>query len=433
MSYQLRCRLAHIENPGKGKDPMQSFWLQQEPDKKSSFLFDSGTETNASSKMQKPCHLIVDCCSPEINESGGIAKQTVDWLFGGLEIHSNSRNIEVYAVPEGKNINGKEYWQTSRGSKITDRGNDDSREETNDCETELYQTIVLPPSSKATSVQSLHLKLLSIRPANCTIAFVKSIKLKGRIPEADPASSSINQVSTGGTSESNSSQKGSPFASSVANNNSNSHQVSTNMVATAISGLTMTINNARESMEASMQASIGEIQSLAFTQNDNFIGKLSLLEQSVDELKDSVVILKTNIDTWRKENEELQRKSCEKYDDVSSMMGETLDKEHIHKLLLKERQWVAEEMQKHKDEIISQVVDQVLSGLSNLERGAAPIVEVDNGVTVNENVIAGDGSLEENESNEEGLDDECRNNQIQNLSSTAEDGTEDDRKNEASE
>ena len=67
------------------------------------------------SKIQKPCHLIIECAP--YSEGNGNADdgretetetETLPWLFGGMEIFSNSRNIEVYAVPEGKDdVEGK--------------------------------------------------------------------------------------------------------------------------------------------------------------------------------------------------------------------------------------------------------------------------------------------------------------------------------------
>jgi hypothetical protein len=336
------------------KDHKQTFWL--EPNKKTSFLFESCAESADRSKIQKPCNLIVECC-----QSTSSHTCFINWLFGGLEVHSNSRNIEVYAVPEGKDFNGREYWQTHRGSKIEDTDNSTEKDE---CEKEIYQTIILPPSSKPTSIKSLHLKLLSLRPSKCTIAFVKSIKLKGRIPEATPDSSET----VSGSNNSVDALEDQPATAARSITNKESNDGSTALVANAISGLTMSIDNARGSMEASIQSSIGEIQSLAFNQNQSFTGKLTLLENSVNELKDCVDSLKTNVELLRKENVLQNEERHLKMEELNEK-HEKIDKEYLHKLLLEERQWIATEMQKQKNEMISQVVDQLVCRLNrNVEK-----------------------------------------------------------------
>ena len=161
---KFRCILTskpdEIDHDGEMKDS-QVFWFHQDEGKKSSFTLNS-SDASSPLKIDKPCHLLIDC-----SQTG------TPWIFGGLEIQTNSRNVEVYAVPEGKD--GAEYWQTHRGSREDDEsllgGND-----ADPCENELYNAVILSPSSKPESIVKLHVKLLSLRPARCTVGFVRSMK-----------------------------------------------------------------------------------------------------------------------------------------------------------------------------------------------------------------------------------------------------------------
>ena len=350
MAPRLRCRLAQDLNP-EAVTCTQTFWLDQDADKKSSFLFEQASE-GSTTKIEKPSHLIIDCCQSE-NES----VTSCEWLFGGLEIHTNSRNIEVYAIPEGKDFNGREYWQTHQGSKVEGEENGGDNGVKDACEKELYQTIILPPSSKPTSVTSLHLKLLSLRPAKCTVAFVKSVKLKGRIPDEIVYPSSTAQVSQAGEASSRApNQPTAMLQQSPATD-------STAQVASAISALSIMIQNIHGSMESSIQSTIGEFQSMAYTQSHNLSGKIVELEKSVSGLRDSVEILNTNVELLRTENETHRKESDiaqKKLEDVEKLQ---CDRVYIREILAKERKLMVQEMQKQNDEMISQVVAKLISQL----------------------------------------------------------------------
>ena len=148
MSLALRGRLTSNDDNGNNSNGKE-FWFENEHDKKTSFIFDESSSLSSSSAsmeaskgeisqrivIEKPCHLFLDCCirnSENDNTNGGTTTTTTTaFLFGGLEIHSNSRNIEVYTMDDdGDGNDGSsssksaktsfEYLKTCRGTILTD-------------------------------------------------------------------------------------------------------------------------------------------------------------------------------------------------------------------------------------------------------------------------------------------------------------------------
>jgi hypothetical protein len=292
------------------------FWLVNEKDKKASFYLDfcdtgeSGDTVDAphsSISIDKPCHLLLECHDwknsitiKEGAKEGTAAPCCHPWLFGGAEIHSNSRNIEVYAVTAEKGtIENEEYWQTCRGNLVeleekngeNDIGADILKRE------EIYKTIVLPPTAKPITILRLHLKLLSLRPAKCTVGSIFLLKVKGRIreslegrqvsPEDDGVSnapSSTNDQSTSSRSHANS--NASPYnAVNIAGPDVSKIEAN---IGHAIGGLTSLIHSVQSTCKKDINIAAGQAQKAAHVQNQTLVGKMMELEQSVLTLKDSL-------------------------------------------------------------------------------------------------------------------------------------------------
>jgi len=178
-------------------------WFHQEEGKKSSFIIDPPLPTSSSSAsnsagaqsprralhhgLEKPAHAIIDCCCVN-NDKNSI--DTVPFLFAGMEIVSNSRNIEMYSTDDEGN---EKYLFTSRGMKFeTDDDATDYNGPVADfgmprglggeppTKAEWYKCVMINPGGPET-VRSLHLKLLSLRPARASRVNIRLLKLKGRI------------------------------------------------------------------------------------------------------------------------------------------------------------------------------------------------------------------------------------------------------------
>ena len=179
----------------------------------------------------------------------------------------------------------------------------------------------------------------------------------------------------------------------------NNNSESTEQIASAISGLTMIINNVRGTMESSIQSTIGEFQSMAFQHNQTWNDRFAAFEKSVAELKDGVDLLNTNVNLLRNEQrlqvEEVQSlkiqlkgdRDRKDNDDSDGNSGTDTD---IHQvlgnLLLDQRQWMVEQMQKQKDEMIAEVVQQLDSTSTSSSITADVNVNVDANTNANTNV-----------------------------------------------
>ena len=183
----------------------------------------------------------------------------------------------------------------------------------------------------------------------------------------------------------------------------NNNSESTEQIASAISGLTMIINNVRGTMESSIQSTIGEFQSMAFQHNQTWNDRFAAFEKSVAELKDGVDLLNTNVNLLRNEQrlqvEEVQSlkiqlkgdrdrdRDRKDNDDSDGNSGTDTD---IHQvlgnLLLDQRQWMAGQMQKQKEEMIAEVVQQLDSTSTSSSITADVNVNVDANTNANTNV-----------------------------------------------
>jgi len=154
----------------------------------------------------KPAAVLIDCCTTRFESS-----DPLPFLFGGIDMTSNARTVEVYVTDE----QGKEtYVTTSKGMKVLDRNN--------------VFSIIMAKSGGPQRVISVKLKLLSLPKPNKTVetqefhgytendkpkatldsvelpedpAKIYSLKIKGRIftdpPFKDQQQESSNQYSNG--------------------------------------------------------------------------------------------------------------------------------------------------------------------------------------------------------------------------------------------
>lgn len=152
---RLRCILTN--DPTKDTPTETALWFEQEEGKKSSFLLRVPPDLS----LAKPAHLLIHCVANN---------EILPFLLGGLELLSNARNVEAY-TKDASNPAEENYLLTARGIK-------------EDGDTELHRSVLVCPRGPET-VARLNLKLLSLRPANCTNVSLVSIKLKGRLPDVE--------------------------------------------------------------------------------------------------------------------------------------------------------------------------------------------------------------------------------------------------------
>lgn len=153
MGPRLRCRLTR-EPEDSAKD-VNELWFEREEGKKSSFLVETST-----CSVEKPVHVILDCCGPN--------GQPLPFIMGGFELVSNARNIEAYVIEEKEDK--ETYLMTCRGVKVG--------------ETDDWHKCILVCPGGPRPFQRIRLKLLSLRPPKSTTVTFRSIKLKGRLPDA---------------------------------------------------------------------------------------------------------------------------------------------------------------------------------------------------------------------------------------------------------
>ena len=166
----LRCSLT---NDPEEKNPSSLLTFRKEGGKQSSFILDNISPNRT--VIGKPAHVLIHCTLLSDNDGGTGTHHAFPFVFGGLEIISNSRNVEAYLIDkEGKET----YLKTSRGSR--------QEEDEATTDHELYTCVIVCPSGPQ-SILRLHMKLLSLRPATCTHAALHSIKLKGRLPDVSAA------------------------------------------------------------------------------------------------------------------------------------------------------------------------------------------------------------------------------------------------------
>jgi hypothetical protein len=352
MSLGFRCVLSRNVNDGKlSSNDHKTFWFDNVAEeegggkKRCSFHIkppDGGTSSDSIMDIEKPCFLVIDCASRDNDSSS-----TYEFMFGAIEIYSNSRNIEVYAVLEGKDANDREYWQTYRGNKMENESGNVG---------EVYQTIILPPSSKSVAVRSLHCKLLSIRPSTCKHAVVQQLMLKGRLPEIPHSEISVNSDKIDRCSQSEKS-KITPYPPPSA--------ASSEPIAKAVSALTMMIHNVQSKFESSIQSAVGEFQSMTYSQHQQLVAQMSKLEIGVNEVKAQVEKLNDNLESLRSEiklqnnAKELNMIHChlEQMKDQSN----NLDKEYIRSIIQNEYKIVLDDFKEQNKVLLSQLKDDLFN------------------------------------------------------------------------
>jgi len=191
MSTQLRFIMSNSPELEDGDTGESVHYLEREPSKKASFFLappkamestnlstgDSQSpidapplEGNADIKtahhfsLNKPAHVYLDYY---------LQKRNIPFLFGGLEIISNSRSIEVYSISKDSK---EAYLLTSRGSPVdTITGAPQIKKDI-----EWFIHVIVHPNGPG-EIKRLKLKLLSLRsPKNRAI--IQVFKMKGKIP-----------------------------------------------------------------------------------------------------------------------------------------------------------------------------------------------------------------------------------------------------------
>lgn len=350
MSLGFRCVFARDAKDGTPNH--KTFWFEKnaaEGDGKKPYSFHLKHQNETSSdgmKIEKPSYIVIDCAKSD-NDSRG----HYEFMFGAIEIYSNSRNIEVYAVEDGKDDNGSEYWQTYRGKKIENGSNGDE---------ELYHTIILPPTSKPTALRSLQCKLLSIRPSTCKHAYVQQLMLKGRLPEIADSGISSDGNAAGQYTE--------PVQSNVISHSAPPN-ASSEPIAKAVNALTMMIHSVQNKIESSVQSAVGELENTSYNQHQKLIEQISKLGISVSEVKAEVEKLNGNLESMRTElklqnnREEMNVLSCQ-FEQMRDQRN-SLDKECIQSIIQNEYKTLLTDIKKQNEIFIAQLKDDIAIHFQN--------------------------------------------------------------------
>lgn len=183
----------------------QVLQMKQEEGKKSSFILNHHNE-ESSSCMNKPASIILSCSTSDTTTENH--HPTTPFLFGGVNIISNARNVEVY---EQTTLDGNKhgnadynYLTTVRGTLLEADDNNVAQADNNNNNTnkphddkqnmEWYQCIITHPNGGPTEVSSIKFKLLSLRPARASEARVRQLVLKGRLPDVEAVSTNTSST-----------------------------------------------------------------------------------------------------------------------------------------------------------------------------------------------------------------------------------------------
>lgn len=343
MSPRLRCKLLSNLNVLNDTDAdKRTIWLTADNDKNTSFSIDESIEDSLK-EVQKPCFLVIDCYH---KDSGG----TIPFLYGGMDMISNSRNIESYAlgsdkdgvVPTSENLG--EYWQTHQGSKRNDSIS-------SECTKELYQSIILPPSSKPIAIKYLTLKLLSLRPSKCNIGCVKHIKIKAKLPDINSA-----KVSTVNAKSEDTSYR--EKKDGIQHTQSPNMTVSSiqDQIPSAIRALTVMIESVRDSVEISASNTLGEIEKKAFAKDQLNGVAMASIQNSLDDLKYSVDELANEIRLLRNMEEQRMKKMVVDKEEQEHRVAK--DRFSFQAILEEERKQMMEELKMQQKVFFAQIVSQ---------------------------------------------------------------------------
>ena len=216
---RFQCILTN--DPEKQSNEDESLYFEQEEGKKSSFLLKLNDDANV---IAKPAHMLLQGSHQDA------------FLFGGLEMVSNARNVEIYLTGE----DGKEtYVTTSRGLLAAGEEEDPHR----------FKVVVLCPGGPR-PVMRVHLKLLSLKPASCASAFLYLMKLKGRLPPPK-----AHEDSAAGTNHD--SAKTSPAQT---NNAPAAAAITQADIGQAMVGISLLVRSVETSLLQSFQASLDRLE-----------------------------------------------------------------------------------------------------------------------------------------------------------------------------
>ena len=165
-------------------------------------------ETNKDYYMiEKPAHIYLSVFKLMSSTKQNHHTNSNGYIFGGLEIVSNSRNIEAYTTDK----DGKEsYLLTSRGAPLHDKKSIKNNSPTSQTakenklnDIEWHSCIIVHPNGPS-EISNLKLKLLSLRSPKFQ-AIVKIFKLKGKLPPDQTNAQPSNLVAGVNTSTNNAS------------------------------------------------------------------------------------------------------------------------------------------------------------------------------------------------------------------------------------
>lgn len=290
MPVKLRCKLvSDLDSIRSNHETHQKvIVLTPDNDKSTSFSIDSASTKDSIWEQERPCYLVIEC----FHEG---SMRSIPFLFGGMELKSNSRNIESYAIiDDAKDVilnakNFGNYWQTSQGSKIDSEENDLLGRQ-------WYKTVILAPSSKATSIKHLTLKLLSLQPAKCTKVTISQIKIKCKLPdirlESDHPVNS-HQVEIGESQETSQAT-----LLNVSQTKSNDDQLPC-----AIRALTTMIESVQTTIQSTIERTTGDIEMKLYAKDRQIFSVVNDIQKGLDDLRTSVDNLTLEVQSLRRQND----------------------------------------------------------------------------------------------------------------------------------
>lgn len=307
-------------------------WLEQEEGKKSSFVWRALDDTTKR-EITKPSHLLIQTSS----------KST--FLFGGLEIVTNARNIEFYLTGENDDDGKETYLTTSRGLQVA-----------NEDDAHRFKCLVVCPGGPR-PVTRVHLKLLSLKPASCTSATLYLLKFKGRLP---PPKQQQQQEEVTRNDVSRQQAATQPAAAAAAPVSPGLTQAD---VSHAMTGTSLLVRSVETSLQQSIQDSLDKMQ-------QHFDARFNRLEQYM------VLQQQQQQQDYTEMQNQLMNQMKEQHGELMTLMGSM------------NAQQLATAPQERNDSVVEQAVV-VKDEASNLNEDARKEgVDSDNEEPINENRAA---------------------------------------------
>lgn len=214
MNTEPRFQCILTNDVEKVPDNTESLYFEQEEGKKSAFVLNLD-----SAAISTPAHVWITCFPQDT------------FLFGGLELVSNARNVEIYLTDQDDK---EAYLTTCRGIVA------------GDAHTVFKCLLVCPGGPRP--VLRLHLKLLSLKPASCTEARLYLIKLKGRLPPPKQQQEATATDSSSAALQQTPSQR------------SNAPPLTQADMGAAMAGVSMLVRSVESSLLQSVQASLDQME-----------------------------------------------------------------------------------------------------------------------------------------------------------------------------